>query len=184
MRISVRASGFRLTNHTRNFVQSKLLHRLGQFRDRIASVEGNLTASEGRHQPDVTACEILVNVGPSVEIRRRAEHEWLHIAIDRAASVAGAAVAQAIVQMRRAGTAPYVIASRDASRDDGTSGRVLDENRTSRRRRDMRDQPENYLPVREQWRPAPTEERDAHVRRNASDGWPRPGQPRALSRIF
>lgn len=184
MRINVRASGFGLTNHTRNFVQAKLLYRLGQFTDRIASVEVNLTASKGQHQPDVTACEIVVNIDPSVEIRRRAEHEWLHLAIDRAASAVGAEVAHAMVQMRPAATVPHAI----AGRDDGTSESALDKDRTSRRRREMLDQPEHYLPVREQWRPTSTEEWDApHVRRNASDGRPRPGQRRGsrpLSRIY
>jgi hypothetical protein len=39
MRINLHASGFDLTNHTRDFVRSKLLHRLGRFKDRIGSVE-------------------------------------------------------------------------------------------------------------------------------------------------
>ena len=92
MRINLQASGFGLTNHTRDFVQSKLLYGLGQFRDRIGSVEVNLTTSKGRSRPDAAACEIVAKIEPSGEIRRRAEHEWLHVAIDRAASAVAAEV--------------------------------------------------------------------------------------------
>ena len=100
MRINLHASGFGLTNHTRDFVQSSLLHRLGRFRYRIGSVEVNLTTSNGRSRPDVTACEIVVNIEPSDEIRRRAAHEWLHIAIDRAASAVCTEVERAMLQLR------------------------------------------------------------------------------------
>jgi ribosomal subunit interface protein len=99
MRINLHASGIDLTNHTRDFVQSKLLYRLGQFRDRIGSVDVNLTTSQGRSRPDVTACEIVVNIEPSGEIRRSAEHEWLHVAIDAAASAVGAEVERGMVQV-------------------------------------------------------------------------------------
>ncbi len=86
MRINLHASGFDLTNYTRDFVQSRLLPSLGQFRDRIGSVDVKLTTSKGRSRPDTTGCEIVVNVHPWGEVRRRAEHQWMHVAIDRAAS--------------------------------------------------------------------------------------------------
>ena len=44
MRRDLHASGFDVTNHTRDLVQSTL-YRLGQFRDRIGSVEVNPTTS-------------------------------------------------------------------------------------------------------------------------------------------
>ena len=95
MRIDLHATGIRLTKHTRDFAQSKLRFRLGQFKDRINSVEVNLTTNQGRSRPGVTACEIVVNFKPSGEIRRRAEHEWLHVAIDWATSAVVAEVERA-----------------------------------------------------------------------------------------
>jgi hypothetical protein len=40
----------------------------------------------------MAACEIVVKVHPSGEVRRRAQQEWIHVAIDRAASGIGGAV--------------------------------------------------------------------------------------------
>jgi ribosomal subunit interface protein len=95
MRIELHATGIRLTNHTRHFLESKLQYRLHPFKDRIGSVEVNLTTSQGGSRPGVTACEIVVNIESLGEIRRRAEHEWLHIAIDWATSAVVAEVERA-----------------------------------------------------------------------------------------
>ena len=146
MRINLHASGFDLTNYTRDFVQSRLLPRLGQFRDRIGSVDVNLAASKGR--PDTTACEIVVNVHPYGEIRRRAEHEWMHVAIDRAASGIVSDVRRELV--RTVHTAPSRVAG-DRAHDS----------RIPPRRPDVGERPEGRLPPargRERWWTPRTEE--------------------------
>ena len=60
MRIELHATGIRLTNHTRRFLQSKLQYGLRQFKDRIGSVQVNLTTSQGGSRPGMTACEVVV----------------------------------------------------------------------------------------------------------------------------
>jgi ribosome-associated translation inhibitor RaiA len=187
MRINLHASGFGLTNHTRDFVQSTLLYRCSQFRDRIGSVEVNLSDEQRSKPARRTACEIVVKIEPFGQIRRRAEHEWLHVAIDRAASAVGAEVERAMLQVRPTVSSPPAIRGRH---DDGLE-MLLDENRISHQQREMLERPENYLRsvrVRERWRPTPTEERgEPRVRRNAIHGRSKPSRrrsSRSISRIY
>ena len=188
MRINLHASGFDLANCTRDFVQSKLLYRLGEFRGRIGSVEVNLSTAKGRNRPDVAACEIVVNIHPSGEVRRRAEHEWLHVAIDQAASAVSAEVEREMRQARPTLASPPDIGDR---LHDHALEPALDDDRISHQQREMLDRPESYLrPVRvpERWRPTPTAERDGpRGRRDASHGRWKAGQRRwsgSLSRIY
>lgn len=158
MRINLHASGFDLANLTRDFVQSKLLYRLGDFRGRIRSVDVNLSTVKGRSRPDAAACEIVVNIRPSGEVRRRAEHEWLHVAIDKATSAVSAEVEREMKEARPTLASPI---------DDRLLDRALeppfDDDRISHQHREMLEVPESCLrPVRvtERWRPTPPAERD------------------------
>ena len=149
MRIDLHARGFELTNHTRDFVQSRLLSTLGQFRGHIGSVAVNLATSNGRSRPDTSVCDIVVNVHPSGEVRRRAEHEWMHVAIDRAASGIDTDVEREFLRTAsQRATSPVV-------------GDRAPYNRMPRYRRNVRELMENNsrpIRVRERWQPPRTEE--------------------------
>jgi ribosomal subunit interface protein len=187
MQINLHASGFHLTNHTRDFAQSKLLSTLGQFRASIGSVDVNLGTSKGRNRPDTTACEIVVNLHPSGEVRWRVEHEWMHVAIDRASSGIAAEVEREILQMRPAVASPPAIGDRPRDR---ALELVLDDNRISHHQREMLERPENYLRpvrVRERWRPPGAEKMNGPASRRSV----RPGElpqrrrwSRPLSRVY
>ena len=189
MRINLHASGFDLANCTRDFVQSKLLYRLGEFRGRIGSVEVNLSTARGRSRPDMPACEIVVNIHPSGEVRRRAEHEWLHVAIDQAASVVSAEVEREMRHARPTFASPPAIG--DGLHDRPLELASLDDDRIPHQQREMPDRPESDLrPVRvtERWRPTPPAERhEPRGHQDASDGRWKAGQRkwfRPLSRIY
>lgn len=111
MRIDLHARGFELTNQTRDFVQSRLLSALGQSMGHVGSVAVSLSTARGRSQPDTTRCGIVVSLRPSGEVRGQAEHEWLHVAIDRAAAEVGAAVERRILQTRPAVSPAAVVRS-------------------------------------------------------------------------
>jgi len=188
MRINLHASGFDLANLTRDFVQSKLLHRLGEFRDRIRSVEVNLSTAKGRTRPDGAACEIVVNIHPSGEVRRRAEHEWLHVAIDQAASTVSAETER---QMREAGPtleSPPCVGER---LHDAVLELALDDDSVIHQQREMLERPERYVQpsrVTERWEPTrPAEVDGPRGHRDASHGRAKGGQrrwSRPLSRIY
>jgi ribosomal subunit interface protein len=177
MRINVHTSGFDLTNHTRDFVQSKLLSTLGRFRGRIGSVAVNLATSNGRSRPDTTACEIVVNVHPAGEVRRRAEHEWMHVAIDRAASRIGDEIERELLRRASEGAPP-------------SAGRAHQIG-LSHRKRSVREWPAHDLrPLRvsERWRPPVADEQAAHqVHRDGTHARPKSGNrrwSRPLSRVY
>jgi ribosome-associated translation inhibitor RaiA len=70
MQMTVHATGFDLTPHTRSFVESRLVSALGPFTDRIASVAVRLEASRSRTQPDTAACSIVISLHPSGVVDR------------------------------------------------------------------------------------------------------------------
>lgn len=187
MQITVDATGFDLTPHTRSFVESRLKSALGPFTVRVASVAVRLEARRSRTQPDTAACGIVVSLHPSGVVRSRAEHSRMHAAVDRAAAGIGIEVEREVFRARRATASPPVVGDRQ---HDRALELVPDEGRLSHYQREILERPENDLRpawVRERWKPPSGEDEDVPaVRRSVPHrrlkserrGWSRP-----LSRI-
>jgi ribosome-associated translation inhibitor RaiA len=90
MRIIVHASGFDLTNYTSGYAESRLRAALSPCRPQLVSVSVQLDPPARAHE--AARCEVVAHLTPSGQVRARAEHEWLHVAIDRAASAVRSAV--------------------------------------------------------------------------------------------
>ena len=160
MRINLHTKGFDLTSHTRGFVESRLLSALGPVSVHIESVAVHLEASRGRTQPDAAVCLIVVSLHPSGEVRSRAEHFWLHVAIDRAAVNVGGEVEREVMRSRQAAASPPVAGDR---RHDSALEVVLDDSPIPHHQRELLERPENHLwavPVHERWRPPGAEDED------------------------
>ena len=114
MRINLHTKGFDLTSHTRGFVESRLLSALGPVSVHIESVAVHLEASRGRTHPDAAVCLIVVSLYPSGEVRSRAEHFWLHVAINRAAVNVRGEVEREVMRNRQATASPPVVGDRRA----------------------------------------------------------------------
>ena len=142
MQITMHATGFDITPHTRSFVKSRLVSALGPFTDRIASVAVRLEASRSRTQPDMAACGIVVSLHPSGVVRSRAEDFRVHAAIDRAAAGIGIEVEREVLRTRRAAASPPVVGDRQ---HDRALELVLDEGQLSQHQREMLERPENDL---------------------------------------
>jgi ribosome-associated translation inhibitor RaiA len=148
MQITVHASGFDLTAHTRSFAESRLLSTLGRFNAYLASITVRLDARTGGTRP-ATVCAILV-LHPSGELRSTAEHAWAHVAIDRAATHIASEVERELLRRHAAVQSPALAGER--RRD-----RVLEfvrADRLSQRPREQYDRPKSSRrPVGERWRP-------------------------------
>jgi ribosome-associated translation inhibitor RaiA len=187
MQITVHATGFDLTPHTRSFMESRLVSALGSFTVRIASVAVRLEASRSRTQPDTAACGIVVSLHPSGVVRSRAEDSRMHAAIDRATAGIGIEVEREVLRTRRAAASPAVVGDRQ---HDRALELVLDEGRLSQRQREMLERPENDLRpvrVRERWKPPGAEDEDVPAVRRSVPHWrlksERRGWSKPLSRI-
>jgi ribosome-associated translation inhibitor RaiA len=187
MQITVHATGFDLTPHTRSFVESRLVSALGPFTVRIASVAVRLEASRRRTQPDTAACAIVVSLHPSGVVRSRAEDSRMHTAIDRAAAGIGIEVEREVLRTRRAAASPPVVGDRQ---HDRALELVLDEGRLSQHQREVLERTENDLRpvrVRERWKPPGAEDEDVPAVRRSVPHWrlksERRGWSRPLSRI-
>jgi ribosomal subunit interface protein len=153
MRINVRGKGFDLTGLARAFVASRLLSALGRFAARVDSVVVHLVATKGRTETDAAACDIVVHLHPTGQVRSRTEDRHMRTAIDKAAAEIGKQVErQVLLPQHEAGLTP-VVGTRP---NDGPPQVALDADRISYGLREMLEPPEDYsrpLRVREHWRP-------------------------------
>jgi ribosomal subunit interface protein len=100
MRIHVRAHGFDLTNHTRSYAESRLQAALSRFRQHITSVTVSLYAGPPFAPADAARCEIAIALAPKGYVHAETEHEWMHVAIERAAASIVSAVDRAVARIR------------------------------------------------------------------------------------
>ena len=169
----MQADGFDLTAQIRGFVETQVLAALGRFDASIALVEVHLGAVRGRATPDKTVCSVIVTLHPHGDVRSIASHEWMNVAITRAACDAGSQVDQELRRRRHA--ASPAVGNR---RHERPLELVLDGNRISQWQREMLERPENYLRpvvIRERWSRGDEDEHAAPHRTNVRRDGPAQG---------
>jgi ribosome-associated translation inhibitor RaiA len=157
MRVNIRAEAFDLTPGLRGLVESRLLGALASFSAHIQSVAAHLRLRVGRHQPDMTTCDIVVGLHPSGEVSVRTEDALMQRAVDQAVRAIRTAVEREVLKPRPSRESPPVTRPTTANQLEI----VLDDNRISQQQRRLLERPENYLrPVRvgEYWRPPGVED--------------------------
>lgn len=114
MRITVRSERNELTTQLRQLVVSRLQSALGPFSAHLESVDVRLETNTLHAHPGTTACDVVVKLRPTGEVRARAEDAKMNNAIARACSDLRGAVESEVSRLH---AAPRTFRAADVSPD-------------------------------------------------------------------
>jgi ribosomal subunit interface protein len=102
MRISVRALGMEATEGIREHVQRRVLFAVGRFSARLEDVSVRLGDANGPRGGTDKTCRVVAVVGGGGQVVVEDADADLYVAVDRATSRLGRAVARAVDRRREA----------------------------------------------------------------------------------
>ncbi|HYN01865.1 MAG TPA: HPF/RaiA family ribosome-associated protein [Vicinamibacteria bacterium] len=102
MRISVRALGMEATDAIREHVERRLLFAVGRFSGRLEEVNVRLGDANGPRGGTDKTCRVVAGVGGAGQVVVEDADADLYVAVDRATSRLGRAVARAVDRRREA----------------------------------------------------------------------------------
>jgi ribosomal subunit interface protein len=102
MRISVRALGMEATEALREHVERRVLFAVGRFSARLEDVSVRLGDANGPRGGTDKTCRVVAGVGGAGQIVVEDADADLYVAVDRATSRLGRAVARAVDRRREA----------------------------------------------------------------------------------
>jgi len=102
MRISVRALGMEATAAIREHVERRVLFAVGRFSARLEEVNVRLGDANGPRGGTDKTCRVVVGVGGAGQVVVEDADADLYVAVDRATSRLGRAVARAVDRRREA----------------------------------------------------------------------------------